>query len=216
MAIRESDPLQAIYALDFVPPSKAYDKAAEIVSNKGAVIVHRNQTRHLFNRENRIKLGLGQDVIKGEPLLVLKNNYNANLYNGELIDFAGWNYLTPKGVTIHDPYAKLTEHSKFGRTTYMGVDIALSESEIHGGLENFSYKSKATAARKAVGKFPLIEANFGYALTCHKAQGSEWGSTLTVLEPSVRLDNRDGRRWLYTAITRASKETWISWGGKYD
>jgi exodeoxyribonuclease-5 len=212
MAIRESDALKAIYDLPFVSRTKVFDKAAEIVSNKGAVIVHQNVTRHLFNRENRIKLGLGEAVIKGEPLLVLKNNYSANLYNGEIIDFPGWNYLTPNGTTVHDPYAKLTGFTKFGRTTYGGVDIALSESEIHGNLENFSYKSKSTASRKAVGKFPLIEANFGYCLTCHKAQGSEWGTTLTVLEPSVRLDSKDGCRWLYTAITRASKETFITWG----
>jgi exodeoxyribonuclease-5 len=216
MAIRQSDPLEALYDLDFVSPTKAFAKAAEIVSQKGAVIVHRNNTRHLFNRENRKVLGLGDAIIKGEPLLVLKNNYQANLYNGELFEFPGWNYLTPNGVTIHDTWAKLTGHSKFGRITYGGVDLALSESEIHGNLESFSYKSKSTASRKAVGKFPLIEANFGYCLTCHKAQGSEWAQTLTVLEPSVRLDQKDGRRWLYTAITRASKNTWISWGGKYD
>lgn len=50
---------------------------------------------------------------------------------------------------------------------------------------------------------PHLHANFGYALTAHAGQGSEWDKVLVLLEPSVRFNEEVGRRWLYTAVTRA-------------
>ncbi len=43
---------------------------------------------------------------------------------------------------------------------------------------------------------------FAYAVTCHKAQGSEY-DFVVVFDESRIFD--DGARWLYTAITRAKK-----------
>ena len=45
------------------------------------------------------------------------------------------------------------------------------------------------------------EFTYGYALTCHKAQGSQWGHVLVLDESKVFRQNR--AQWLYTAITRA-------------
>ena len=44
---------------------------------------------------------------------------------------------------------------------------------------------------------------FGYALTVHKSQGSEWGKVLVIDEVGSMRDRDDQRRWRYTAITRA-------------
>lgn len=49
--------------------------------------------------------------------------------------------------------------------------------------------------------------NYGYAITCHKAQGSEWPVVAVFPESKWRWRNSpDGRRWLYTAVTRASRD----------
>jgi exodeoxyribonuclease-5 len=48
--------------------------------------------------------------------------------------------------------------------------------------------------------FPLF--GYGYAVTCHKSQGSEWPRVL-VLDQS-RMFRADAGRWLYTAVTRAA------------
>jgi len=48
---------------------------------------------------------------------------------------------------------------------------------------------------------------FGYAITCHKAQGSQWGSVLVVDESFVFRDHKS--RWLYTAITRAAQRVTV-------
>ena len=53
-----------------------------------------------------------------------------------------------------------------------------------------------------------IRARYGYALTCHKAQGGEWKNVY--LHPGYKKENL---RWLYTAVTRASQEL-FSWADK--
>jgi exodeoxyribonuclease-5 len=46
------------------------------------------------------------------------------------------------------------------------------------------------------------EFAYGYAITCHKAQGSEWEKVL-VIEETFPFNKEEHARWLYTAITRA-------------
>lgn len=51
----------------------------------------------------------------------------------------------------------------------------------------------------------IAQFEWGYAITCHMSQGSEWDDVIIVDDQMQRF-NRDIRsRWLYTAITRASK-----------
>ena len=49
----------------------------------------------------------------------------------------------------------------------------------------------------------LQRFDFGYAITCHKAQGSEFKKVTIYNEPIGR--GVEARRWLYTAITRSSE-----------
>jgi exodeoxyribonuclease-5 len=48
--------------------------------------------------------------------------------------------------------------------------------------------------------------DFGYALTVHKAQGSQAPSVLVFEERFAKSSDEDWRRWLYTAVTRAELE----------
>ena len=55
-------------------------------------------------------------------------------------------------------------------------------------------------------KNPLPDSfAYGYAITCHKAQGSEWDKVL-VLEEKFPFDKEEHKRWLYTAVTRAAEK----------
>ena len=49
-----------------------------------------------------------------------------------------------------------------------------------------------------------VEFNYGYAITGHRAQGSEWDKVL-VFEENFPFDKVEHARWLYTAATRASE-----------
>ena len=53
-------------------------------------------------------------------------------------------------------------------------------------------------------KKKLTEATFGWAITCHKAQGSQW-ENVVVWDDGLGRTEQDRRRWLYTAITRAER-----------
>jgi|SRR5690554_385570 len=52
--------------------------------------------------------------------------------------------------------------------------------------------------------YNALQVRYGYAMTCHKAQGGEWQQVVTDLK-SVSRDSEYGKRWLYTAVTRASE-----------
>ena len=48
------------------------------------------------------------------------------------------------------------------------------------------------------------EFTFGYCLTVHKAQGSQWDNVYLFDESFVFREDR--QRWLYTGVTRASEK----------
>lgn len=51
-------------------------------------------------------------------------------------------------------------------------------------------------------------ADFGYGITCHKSQGSEWDKVLVFNQECRAWDQR---RWLYTAATRAKNELIVNY-----
>lgn len=53
--------------------------------------------------------------------------------------------------------------------------------------------------------YNAIRAKYGYALTCHKAQGGEWDTTFVDFSGRIGL-SKDCLRWSYTAATRASRK----------
>jgi hypothetical protein len=52
--------------------------------------------------------------------------------------------------------------------------------------------------------FNALRVKFGYSLTCHKAQGSEWPDVFVQCRTYMEPRTEGYFRWLYTAITRAS------------
>jgi len=51
------------------------------------------------------------------------------------------------------------------------------------------------------------EFDFGYALTVHKSQGSQWDNVVLFDESGAFREHRN--RWLYTGITRAAEKLTI-------
>lgn len=60
-------------------------------------------------------------------------------------------------------------------------------------------------ALKADPYFNALRIKFGYAVTCHKAQGGEWANTFLNCKTSMGYFNSSYFRWLYTGITRAKE-----------
>ena len=58
--------------------------------------------------------------------------------------------------------------------------------------------------------FNALQVKFAYAVTCHKAQGGQWPCVF--VEQGYLNDemiNREYIRWLYTAVSRASKQLYL-------
>ena len=54
--------------------------------------------------------------------------------------------------------------------------------------------------------FNALHVKYGYALTCHKAQGGEWDTVVVDFSHGGGVRNAEFFRWAYTAITRAAKK----------
>lgn len=56
--------------------------------------------------------------------------------------------------------------------------------------------------------YNAVLCKYGYAMTCHKAQGGEWEHVFVDMCRFGGTANEDYFRWAYTALTRASKKIW--------
>ncbi|MGN0232353.1 MAG: ATP-dependent RecD-like DNA helicase [Muribaculaceae bacterium] len=56
--------------------------------------------------------------------------------------------------------------------------------------------------------YNAVICKYGYAMTCHKAQGGEWDNVFVDMCRYGGTANEDYFRWAYTALTRASKKIW--------
>lgn len=236
MMIRESsriyEPLELlnrVFSRDFD------DKCLEVYRAGGAIIVHKNETRHRVNSTIRKALGLAGNPVTGEPLLVLKNDYHLEVFNGEVVTFEGWKKYDGRETAVKDPWKNITQNLSFGVSSLRGTTTLLCPEQIRGETPLMSDGIISRESRKywsqnydeddnwgddyTAGGYPgddwrrsppHLHANFGYSLTCHKSQGSEWPAVLVLIEDSVRPTTYEGRRWLYTALTRSKGKCYFA------
>jgi ATP-dependent exoDNAse (exonuclease V) alpha subunit len=222
MMIRQGE-MQAMDAIMDILPSTPANKLVEsfLKQEKGqrALIAHTNAKRQALNLEVRKALGYDSRHIEaGEPLLVLMNNYHLDRFNGEVVTFAGWKQTPDPAVAVRDRFKNISSMISFGLANIEGRDAVLSQEEIFAQASDMPTTTiRRAAGHHAVDKWgydktnapPHLNANLGYCLTAHKSQGSEWNDVTVVIEPSVGgrqgAYGLEGRRWAYTAITRARK-----------
>ncbi len=148
------------------------------------ILVGRNKTRHSSNRRMRSLLGHTEPLpVPEDRLVCLRNNHEVGLLNGAI-----WE-ATDVGQ-LGDERMCLTIRPEDG-----GEELMVEAHTHHFlGLEG----SLAWYERKDAEEF-----DYGYALTVHKAQGSQWDDVL--LFDESWCFRKDRWRWLYTGITRAAK-----------
>lgn len=79
-------------------------------------------------------------------------------------------------------------------------------------IRNPHLKRKSTEFKHALKTDPYFNSlrlKFGYAITCHKAQGSEWNHVFVKCKSHQSQLTADYFRWLYTAITRTAKNLYL-------
>jgi len=217
MAIRESQDFgRALKELPAVHRNRLNESAHQTWERGGAIICHRNATRHQVNREIRAIRGL-KGISANEPLLVLKNNYALDRFNGEAITLEGITDVVAESSTVKHK-GKSTGVRFLEARLEGGAEAIIGEEEILGLTDEMGFRPLEIAARRAAWAHydeepypPYLHASFGYSLTAHKAQGSEFPSVLVLMEPSVKLFSPQGRRWAYTAISRTRGECTLCW-----
>ncbi len=167
------------------------DVEADLVMNADQVLVGTNRTRRRYNeRLRQLKQFEGPLPAAGDKLVCLRNDPQKGLLNGSL-----WQ-VTSAARTVKP---------------FMNVLIRAEDE----GVERYSAKVKLL---KAAFEEPEQEVpwqikrrhddfDYGYALTVHKAQGSQWDNVVLFDESYAFREHRD--RWLYTAITRAAEKLTI-------
>jgi hypothetical protein len=78
----------------------------------------------------------------------------------------------------------------------------------HPDIRKSEPRTLADAIRKDP-YFNAMRAKFGYAVTCHKAQGGEWDEVIVLCPSGGDPRNEDAFRWLYTAMTRARSRLFL-------
>lgn len=165
------------------------DLNAQTALDADQIIVGKNKTRFSYNRRLRQLLGFTDALPQeNDRLVCLRNNHDLGLLNGAI-----WRTLGASPPA--DDRVWLTLEPEDGGTQ---LDIECHTHYFEGRQDALPFYEKKEAE----------EFDFGYALTCHKSQGSQWDDVLIIDESSVFREHR--LRWLYTAITRAAEKVVIA------
>jgi len=167
------------------------DKAeiARLVLRADQVLCGRNATRKNMNRRHRELLGRTGVVSEKDRLVCLKNYRSLGLFNG-----SQWVVTEARDVDTSSKSASLTVRSEDGAST----EEPTLACWLHHFVDAASELDDLGQERR-----DLCEFDYSYALTCHKAQGSQWPNVVVFDESS---SFPEGWRWLYTAVTRASEK----------
>ncbi|WP_319530739.1 AAA family ATPase [uncultured Cohaesibacter sp.] len=163
----------------------------EQVLKADQVLVGRNVTRQKYNKRLReLKDFEGPYPQVGDKLVCLRNNHQKGLLNGGI-----WmvDKVTSRvGKDIKMRVSPELNHELSGRVP-LKVPKALFED--HEGELPWTVRKQGDAF------------DYGYALTVHKAQGSQWDDVMLFDESWAFRDHR--QRWLYTGVTRAAERLTI-------
>jgi exodeoxyribonuclease V len=168
-----------------VIPRSAIDPAQVLGADQ--VLVGVNRTRRAYNQRMRDLKGFREPLpVAGDRLVCLRNDRTKGLINGGL-----WRVETLGGVKKDFVKMTLRSEDEGSRST---VKAAVLKAFFEGKEGELGF-----ALRRESDEF-----DYGYALTVHKAQGSQWDDVMLFDESFAFREHR--ARWLYTGLTRAARK----------
>lgn len=164
----------------------------DLVLDADQVLVGTNRTRKRYNQRLRQLKGFEAAYPQaGDKLVCLRNDPAKGLLNGSL-----WKVMTSSRETVKP-----------------GINLLVSPEEDDPDRGVAKIKLLKAAFDDPDADVPwqqkkrFDDFDYGYALTVHKAQGSQWDKVVLFDESFAFKDTR--QRWLYTAITRAAESLTI-------
>lgn len=164
------------------------DELRDLVVGADQLLCGLNRTRMAYNRRIRALKGLSGQAetwhpTKGDRLICLKNKRDKQLFNGAM-----W-----KADIVGDKFRcfGIEAHSLDDDRDPLTLEVA---EEFFNGTEHaLNWRERRQ----------YDEFTFGWAITCHKAQGSQWDDVIVFDESGAFRDAKSN--WLYTAVTRAAE-----------
>ncbi|ORE90508.1 putative deoxyribonuclease [Stappia sp. 22II-S9-Z10] len=191
MEVREGRPLDVgSYGESVVIPRAKFD--GEAARKADQILVGLNRTRTSYNARMRHLLGHeAEHPVNGDRLVCLRNVHAKTLFNGSI-----WEVAKRKKPTV-DGFPLLIRSLDIG-----GDDMPLVEVRAHrlafiGRSREIPFKQRRE----------FEEFDYGYALTVHKSQGSQWDDVCLFDESGAFREDR--HRHLYTGLTRAAERVTV-------
>lgn len=182
MAIREGSPFDE-QSDECLLLSKR-DISTDQIMQADQILVGANRTRKRYNDRLRELHGHTEQTPEaGEKLVCLRNNKKKGLLNGGI-----WTVdrrMSPRGARVRFS-VRPEEGGK-------AVNVSVPRPFFIEGPESVPWTQ-----RKGADEF-----DYGYALTVHKSQGSQWDNV--VLFDESYMFREHAARWLYTGVTRAAE-----------
>ena len=150
------------------------------------VLVGRNLTRRNYNVRIRELLARDSPVpVAGDTLVCLRNDRRRGLLNGSL-------WQVDRARKPRKGLLRYTLSPDDGETGKARTVVSINPAFFDGTADALSLPERRRSD----------EFDYGYVLTVHKAQGSQWNDVMLFDESFAFRENR--ARWLYTGITRAA------------
>jgi len=211
------------------------DAYAKVGVEKAIVICRSNKMANQFNQQIRYRVRWQEDEISsGDYLMVVKNNYfwlgdeskAGFIANGDMVyvervlkfeEKYGFRFVNLQ-IRLVDYPGEPELEVKIMLDTLMTDAPALTREQSKQFSENVyaqyalegSYKTKIKEEIKKNPYYNALQVKFGYAVTCHKSQGGQWDYAFVVQGYLTdEMVDVEYLRWLYTAITRASKKLYF-------
>ncbi|MCT8972668.1 ATP-dependent RecD-like DNA helicase [Microbaculum sp. A6E488] len=166
------------------------DIDSDRVLDADQVLLGINRTRRRYNQRIRQLKGFeGALPAAGDKLVCLRNNSEKGLLNGSLWQVMSVGRGKAQALSM---MVRAEDEGPYANIVKIRVLKALFES-----AEEVPWAQRRNSD----------EFDYGYALTVHKAQGSQWDDVVLFDESFAFKETRE--RWLYTAITRAAERITI-------
>jgi exodeoxyribonuclease-5 len=168
------------------------DELRDIVLGADQLLCGLNRTRVAYNRRIRALKGLtGQaetwHPTVGDKLICLRNRREKQLFNGAMFQaddvgdkFRCFGIVAQSLDEVRDP-----------------LTIDVPEEFFNGTEHTLHWRERRQ----------YDEFTFGWAITCHKSQGSQWDDVVIFDESGAFREARSN--WLYTAVTRAAEKVTV-------
>lgn len=179
------------------------------------IISATNSTRHNMNKQKRELLGFHGDLQDGERVIIKRNYW-------EDCDEDGNALVNGTIGIVHNPFESYVRIPPYVKNDRHDLPLIGCDFTPDGGKvvkldidKDFLLKEEPCVdwrvayqlgkLKPKIGDILPRHATYGYALTCHAAQGSEWDKVL-VIEESFPFDKTEHARWLYTSCTRSASK----------